>query len=680
MSIVASTLILLATRRAIEIFPENVKNLWSKWQLRVLVLLSLSLQIILIAFGSRRKCTRAISVSFLVWMAYLTADSFANLSLGNISSTLGDDSPKAETVLLAFWAPFLLLHLGGPDTITAYSTEDNQLWSRHLLGLITQVGATLYIFLTTWSGSALTFLTIPMFVAGTIKYGERTWALRSASSDNFKVPALLSPTQFGIDSISPDAKYLHEAYYLFLMFKHLFTGVILTSDEAEHSFAIINKKSATEAFTAVEIELGFMYDTLYTKGGIVYSPVGLLLRFISFVFSLCSLILFSSIVDKNSFSRIDVIITQLLLVGAISLEVYALFMAIFSDWTMLWLTRMGKPCTSFMFRSISSSRVFSFYNKRWSDNVGQLNLITYCARDNLVKFVEDEPSGYHFMLKTLWVTTWEGVSTDMKDLIFQQLMEKHRRCVESGFDLRVVKDLLSERGDYALRRRNILNELQWCTISTEFERELLLWHIATDLCYYSDLKESGNTNCEASRLLANYMFHIQVSCPLLLPKWIGNNKYIEETYAQVTGFFRSKCFKTDAAEARVLLLREYKPSLHSLQMKTSGLVILDALRLAGGLKALVNELGWSKEQLWEMVCEVWVEILIYGAGQCEWEAHAQQLRWGGELLTHVGLLMAHLGITEQFQGRKVIIKIPERMPGDLAGRSIDDPIFHEFPA
>ena len=43
--------------------------------------------------------------------------------------------------------------------------------------------------------------------------------------------------------------------------------------------------------------------------------------------------------------------------------------------------------------------------------------------------------------------------------------------------------------------------------------------------------------------------------------------------------------------------------------------------------------------LCNLVSNVWVEILC----------HAQQLGRGGELLTHVWLLMAHLGITEQFQ-------------------------------
>ncbi|TKY64268.1 DUF594 family protein [Spatholobus suberectus] len=54
--------------------------------------------------------------------------------------------------------------------------------------------------------------------------------------------------------------------------------------------------------------------------------------------------------------------------------------------------------------------------------------------------------------------------------------------------------------------------------------------------------------------------------------------------------------------------------------------------------------------MWELITQVWVEMLGYAAAShCQGIHHAQQLRHGGELLTHVCLLMAHLGITDQFQ-------------------------------
>ncbi|KAK3220355.1 hypothetical protein Dsin_014325 [Dipteronia sinensis] len=44
---------------------------------------------------------------------------------------------------------------------------------------------------------------------------------------------------------------------------------------------------------------------------------------------------------------------------------------------------------------------------------------------------------------------------------------------------------------------------------------------------------------------------------------------------------------------------------------------------------------------WEIINDVWVEMLAYAAQTCEWKQHAQQLRRGGELLTHVCLFERH---------------------------------------
>jgi hypothetical protein len=42
-------------------------------------------------------------------------------------------------------------------------------------------------------------------------------------------------------------------------------------------------------------------------------------------------------------------------------------------------------------------------------------------------------------------------------------------------------------------------------------------------------------------------------------------------------------------------------------------------------------------------------MLAYAAAHCPWKEHAQQLRRGGELLTHVCFLMLHLGLSEQYE-------------------------------
>ncbi|WCJ19206.1 hypothetical protein M5689_001503 [Euphorbia peplus] len=73
-------------------------------------------------------------------------------------------------------------------------------------------------------------------------------------------------------------------------------------------------------------------------------------------------------------------------------------------------------------------------------------------------------------------------------------------------------------------------------------------------------------------------------------------------------------------------------------------VLFDACRLASELENISG-----KDKKWEMVSQVWHEMLAYAASNCRGFFHAQQLSKGGELLTHVWLLMAHLGLTEQFQ-------------------------------
>ncbi|KAF5949688.1 hypothetical protein HYC85_011681 [Camellia sinensis] len=91
-----------------------------------------------------------------------------------------------------FWAPFLLLHLSGPNTITAFALEDNELWLRHLLSLMVQFVAVAYVFLQSLPNE-FWIPTLLMFVAGTIKYAEQTRALYLVCLGNFKASMLPKP-------------------------------------------------------------------------------------------------------------------------------------------------------------------------------------------------------------------------------------------------------------------------------------------------------------------------------------------------------------------------------------------------------------------------------------------------------------------------------------------------------
>ena len=116
-------------------------GLWRSWGIQALVLLSFTLQVALLVLAEFRRWVDSGVLRFFVWSAYMLADATAIYVLGHMSVT--STSPEHE--LVAFWAPFLLLHLGGQDNITSYAIEDNQLWLRHLQTFAVQVAAAAYI-------------------------------------------------------------------------------------------------------------------------------------------------------------------------------------------------------------------------------------------------------------------------------------------------------------------------------------------------------------------------------------------------------------------------------------------------------------------------------------------------------------------------------------------------------
>ncbi|MBA0586999.1 uncharacterized protein LOC105798145 [Gossypium raimondii] len=667
-------------------FADKLMHVWTGWEIRVLVLVSLLLQVILVVFGSRRKLTTRIWIRIIVWAAYMSADWVATVALGNLATLggyCGQKCLKPNDLLQSFWAPFLLLHLGGPDTITAYALEDNELWLRHLLGLIVEVGVAFYVFSRSGGDTTLTFIAIPVFIAGIIKYGERTWVLRSSSAKHFR-SSLLSAPDAGPDYVEfvenrdgndrdpvaltvlphEDVKsndYLHQAGYLFKRFKYLFADLILGYYERTDCHSIISNKSPEEAFQLVEVELSFLYDLLYTKANFVYSWFGILLRVISFLASVSALVTFSILIffKQNGYSTADITITYILLFGAVVLEVYALVILTYSDWTMLFLTRFG------MGPSKQPTNV-----KRWPRIISQYNIMDVCLREAITpRWIGFQKSlGIYEISEKMMNVTWQGVVPELKDLIFQQLKEKSKRIEDNLYDINLCKTLLTHRGDHVLKEIKCDKHLEWSTVGVEFDHSLLLWHIATELCYYDDLTRfnhpSITKSSKISKCLSDYMLYLLVMCPNMLPKGIGEIRY-RDTCEEAVRFFKRKkeVIKNHIGKACYELLRvKTEISLEEVKGDRCKSVLFYGNRLGKQLQALKPEdqSNWGCDEKWEMINKVWVELLAYAAVHCGWKEHAQQLRRGGELLTHVCLLMAHLGLSDQYQIQKQFIHQPNR--------------------
>ena len=157
----------------------------------------------------------------------------------------------------------------------------------------------------------------------------------SKKSEGFNVPfkPVVEPSA-KVNCLDPDASILQVGYAIFNTFKRLFADLILTFQDHQNSRSFFHN-TWQKAFSVIEIELGFMYDVLYTKASVSYCRWGHLLRSVSLSFTVSTFVAFL-LIHKNEHSTLDQIITFLLLVGAIVLEIYAIIVLLSSDWTMLW--------------------------------------------------------------------------------------------------------------------------------------------------------------------------------------------------------------------------------------------------------------------------------------------------------------------------------------------------------
>ncbi|KAF7847685.1 hypothetical protein BT93_L2725 [Corymbia citriodora subsp. variegata] len=656
--------------------------------LRMAILASLSLQVFLIFFGPVRKRCSKRWIRNLIWLAYLAADWVVDYAFGLMvqaqsSSGMSDCEANAYGNLLAFWAPFLLLHLGGPDTVTAVALEDNELWGRHLLNLLCQVGAAGYVFYQSFPNGTLIVPTILLFIGGTIKYIERTCALYFASFSKFR-GSLLPPADAGPNyaekteqiaaagsfhsTVEPQYSLLHdgaeegqilddetvikEAFFYFTSFKGILVDLIFSHQDRRNSYEFFSVRTAKDAFRVIEAELNFFYDVLYTKAAIVHRPTGYLFRAISFGSIVAAFACFY-VLNKHGFHEYDIQITYALLLGALSLEFVALGLLICSDWTIAKIVTseeyrrsqfVGRIFVKFFLMVKSESSPFALHMicARWSRSLFQYNLIEFRLR-KWPKWIEKIlaliPLGK--LLEDLKSEQVKPYSEELGELIFDELKRKAKTSLRKE-----RKQICSARGEWALEHtkteQDCQNLLRFVR-DVDYGESLLLWHIATELCYNKD--ESENNHRKYSKVLSDYMLHLMIKEPDLMSVVIGIGQIrFRDTCADLDRFLSDES-KTNITEENVCeSLLSVPTPLSSIEVKgdRSKSVLFDACILAKGLETL-------QENKWEIVSEVWVELLAHAAINCRPYMHAQQLSKGGELVALVWLLMVHLGLSEQFQ-------------------------------
>ncbi|XP_059659002.1 uncharacterized protein LOC132305371 [Cornus florida] len=703
------------------------KQLWDTWDLRGFIILSLSLQTFLTFVAPLRKRVSSSWIIMPLWSAYLLADWAANFAVGLISHNNYNTSGAVNNGdLQTFWVTFLLLHLGGPDTITAFALEDNELWLRHLLALIVQSLAAVYVFFQTFHSNKLWIPTMLVFVAGIIKYSERTRSLYLASLGNLRESMRRVPPVYhkvvkefyrgrapvvrinregtaGAEGVLEELEVISEASSFFDSLKELIVNSIVTFklDDGEYLFRTI---MAGDAFGIIELELNLIYEILYTKVSVVHCKSGYICRSVCFSSVVVALALFHS-EEKQGFDGFDVGITYVLLLGAIVLDIIAIVMLFFSNstiitlmsirrrrstsnWVKNWVKKMlnlllavkrrrrriadaanpPRPCCMLM------RLIGQFLHRGWSESVSQFNLINYCIHKR-PRWMQKLIDIFHLtnIFDRLKYVKSASFTRELRNFIFKELLIISR----TWRDAENAKEIYSGRGEGVLRDRGH-NNLLPSVEEVEYDRSLLLWHIATELCY-SDTKSNAAAGTgddddigkyrNFSKLLSDYMLYLLVIQQQMMAAVAGDGyirfihtcsetKHIfqrrksqvqqEQTQARPSIFAVNDFFCREKSEEdeqigacnTILSIDTTFNFEEDIYVKS---VLFDACRLAKALRKL------AEKDKWETISSVWVELLCHAASRCGAYTHVQQLNKGGELITLVWLLMVHLGLCGRFQ-------------------------------
>jgi hypothetical protein len=635
----------------------------NEWAVQILVLFSFGLQVFLLLFSWIRRHKVAPVPRLLLWMAYQLADSTALFTLGHLSIS----SRLQEHQLVAFWAPLLLVHLGGQDTITAYSLEDNGIWLRHLQTLIVQVLGAAYVLYKYIPGSETLVIVaaVLIFVVGILKYGERIWALKCASLDS--IWSTLDKSDAS-DRDRENDKLLREllerrdyldaeqvllaAHGLLDVCKGLFVGLRRVQraymKEVMESFSVCGYLDKL-----MEMELSLMYDIMYTKAMVIHTWYGCCIRVIAPLATVAAFVLFQAS-SKQGHSRHDVTISYVLLVGALVLEMTSLVRAVGSTWTRAWLYHNN---WTWLHDQLVALRLVFMASKhrRWSGSVGQHNLLLSCARARARNRGEDEPSSRKRKTSAAAAAVNKkkkkktpGLGGLIGDWWCCRKLRHHSRSAKVSDSTRelVLRELLliagqgKEIGSFpgllTLQRYNLEDLISWSIQDIDFEDSIIAWHIASEICMFKDRSKKGQL-LEAIKVLSNYMMFLLVERPYMLPGPIRRSRYVQ-VHDDLCEMMRGAegAHQTAAPEKRVEWA--LTTGLHSLINSFDAPADYDT-----GVR--LGDVLYHRRSRLEVIFGVWVEMLCFVADHCSRESHARQLSSGGELVTIVWLMTRHASLS-----------------------------------
>uniref|UniRef100_A0A0D9X469 DUF4220 domain-containing protein n=1 Tax=Leersia perrieri TaxID=77586 RepID=A0A0D9X469_9ORYZ len=600
----------------------HVEELWNEWEIQVLVLVSFSLQVFLLLFSGIRKRTTSKLLITLLWLAFVSADSLSIFVLGHLTYHI---NVGLRHGLVLFWAPFMLLHLGGQETMTAFSMEDNMLWKRHLLTFSIQMGLAAYVVSKQCQGDNKHLLApmVLMFISGTIKYAGRISALMlAAEPTTVEAEPIQELTNYKLLVLGANRRF--RTSIGFLMDKEL-PLIYMCRDYYELLHLCLSTQQGVNVFyKLIELQLSILYDYFYTKIGAHFEKEerlnGWFLQLVTLGSTFAPLFLFAWADLRGNlfnYSRADIIVYYILLGGAAILDTLSVSIVILS----FQAVKDERRCHDVFFST-------SEREAQWSHKLAQYNLISGCIKEKRAAAGSGGGLLKCIMLNVVGMnlshTTYVDISHELKkQLLDKQTHVGHHEGHEvwdiSKFTGQWAKLELQSKIQIESSSKTRLQALLGESIerAASFMSSVLTWHIATEICFFSCSSSSGGP----SRELSNYVM------------------YLSSEYGMYSGSDAGNVMLQNAQGFIYDYLGDCRESLDQISAVVRH--ITAKLVLTFQLSKELFKIQEANDR-WDIILNVWMEMLCYMACNCEAGFHIEQLSKGGEFITHVKLLVLNL--------------------------------------
>uniref|UniRef100_R7W706 DUF4220 domain-containing protein n=1 Tax=Aegilops tauschii TaxID=37682 RepID=R7W706_AEGTA len=240
------------------------------------------------------------------------------------------------------------------------------------------------------------------------------------------------------------------------------------------------------------------------------------------------------------------------------------------------------------------------------------------------------------------------------------------------------------RGQWTIQHTGCYQDLAW-SANKPFDESVLLWHIATDMCFFQNGVQSvSQEKATGCREISNYMMYLLFVNPEMLLPGTRRNLFLEAN-AEL-----EEILEDDKASLKAILngekpslmeilkgnkpfpqfLKEKGPSPEEIERGFMGRIIakLESLKCRetdpGCIESPTVEeqcpaqegfiqdawkisevlLALDDKKMWEVIEGVWVEMLCFSASRCRGFLHAKSMGTGIELLTYVWFLLSRMGM------------------------------------